>query len=161
MKIQMIGDMLKISNEIIKRQIISAFLKSSISIRSVFFVQRERRTCVWSVEKKMVLNSVVNPVLKIVAYEMSDWFLSGKYVWVYTYGSWHVMSDWFLMSKVSVSLLHMGRNSGYDPVLKYVEKHFVVIDERNITRSEPSFKISDFWLTIRSYFISKVSNNKM
>ena len=77
--------MLKISNEIIKRQIISAFLKLTISNRSVFFsVQREKNVCgVWRISHvritiKMVLNSVVNPVLKNVAYEMSDWFLGGN-----------------------------------------------------------------------------------
>lgn len=77
--------MLKISNEIIKRQIISAFLKLTISNRSVFFsVQREENVCgVWRISLvritiKRVLNNVVNPVLKNVAYEMSDWFLGGN-----------------------------------------------------------------------------------
>ena len=44
--------MLKISNEIIKRQIISAFLKLTISNRSVFFSVQRGGERVWSVENK-------------------------------------------------------------------------------------------------------------
>ena len=62
----------------------------------------------------MVLNSVVNPVLKNVAYEMSDWFLGEKknkfIVWVVTCDVGLVFKE-----QVSVNLLHMGRNSGMTP----------------------------------------------
>jgi hypothetical protein len=49
-----------------------------------FLYREEENVCgVWRISLvritiKMVLNNVVNPVLKNVAYEMSDWFLGGN-----------------------------------------------------------------------------------
>ena len=57
----------------------------NINSECFFCTEREENVCVECGEIsyvritiKMVLNSVVNPVLKNVAYEMSDWFLGGK-----------------------------------------------------------------------------------